>query len=159
LTEAVPGGEGAAGLLRRALIGLALLAVGATAVELASQRHWNTPLQLIPWIVLGVLTLAIVVLLARPNQATLRVVRGVAVVVLAATAYGIFVHVHGNYEAGPLDIVYGPKWDTLSEPSRWWASMSGGVGPSPPLAPGVLAQAALCLLFATIRHPALGRRA
>jgi hypothetical protein len=43
----------------------------------------------------------------------------------------------------------------MSEGARWWAALSKTVGPAPPIAPGVLAQASLALLLSTIRHPAL----
>ena len=65
------------------------------------------------------------------------------------SAFGIFEHVKANYDAGPLDRRYAARWETMSEPSRWWTAASGGVGPSPPLAPAVMAQAALCLALAT----------
>ncbi len=71
---------------------------------------------------------------------------------LAASAAGVYFHVHGNYEAGPLDRVFGARWETMSVLSRWWESASGGVGPSPPLAPGAMATAALALLAATIAY-------
>jgi len=39
--------------------------------------------------------------------------------------------------------------------SRLWAAASEAAGPSPTLAPGVMAQAAVYPLFATLGHPAL----
>ena len=47
--------------------------------------------------------------------------------------------------------------DTMSSTTRWWKAVTKSVGPSPMLAPAVLVQASLCLLFATRRHPAVGR--
>ena len=67
-------------------------------------------------------------------------------------------HVNANYEAGPLDFRFADRWDSLSGWRRWWEALSGGVGPAPPLAAGVLAQAALCVLLATARHPAFAGR-
>jgi hypothetical protein len=40
----------------------------------------------------------------------------------------------------------------MSEVSRWWAAGSGGVGPSPALAPLIMAQSAACLWLATLRR-------
>ena len=62
-----------------------------------------------------------------------------------------------NYEAGPLDQRYTATWESLPAAARWWAAASMTVGPAPPIAPGVLGQAALALLLSTARHPALAR--
>ena len=67
-------------------------------------------------------------------------------------------HIHANFEAGPLDQRYTYTWETFSESDRWRAAITKAVGPSPPLAPGALALGGLCLLFATVRHPALATR-
>ena len=74
-----------------------------------------------------------------------------------AAFLGIWGHVHANYEAAPLDVRYADTWDGLPEVTRWWLAATKTVGPSPPLASGALAQAALCVLLATLRHPALRR--
>src|SRR5581483_8356491 len=81
--------------------------------------------------------------------------QALAVAIVLTAAVGIFEHIEANYEAGPLDQRYAYTWDTLSEADRWWAAITKAVGPSPPLAPGALAQGGLCLIFATLRHPAL----
>jgi hypothetical protein len=85
------------------------------------------------------------------------VARAVALTVVVVAAFGIFEHVKANYDARPLDRRFSTRWQTMSEPSRWWAAASGGVGPSPALAPAVLAQAAACLALATAHHPAARR--
>jgi hypothetical protein len=144
-----------AGLLRRCFAGLAAVGIVATAVELALSRHWTSAVQLIPWYALAALAAAFVLLVVRPGRRSLRMVRVLAVLVLLTAAFGIFEHVLANYHAAPLDFRYTARWATMSAPSRWWAAASESVGPSPTLAPGVLAQSALCLLFATLGHPAL----
>lgn len=141
--------------LRRSLILLAVIGVAGTAVELAMERHWKTGVQLIPWYTLAVITLGVVLLVVRPRRVTVRLVRAIVVLVFAAAAFGIFEHVDANYEAAPLDFRYADRWPTMSTADRWWTAATGGVGPSPPLVPAVLAQAALCLGLATIAHPAL----
>lgn len=78
-----------------------------------------------------------------------------AVAVMVTAAFGIFEHALANYHAAPLDFRYTARWPTMSATSKWWAAATEAVGPSPTLAPGVLAQSALCLLFATVGHPAL----
>ncbi|MFN8122212.1 MAG: hypothetical protein U0237_07250 [Thermoleophilia bacterium] len=145
--------------LRLALIGLAALSIAGTAVELATLRHWNGAVQLIPWVIAGALAVLTAVLAARPGRGAVRLVRGGAVLAILASAFGVVRHVVANYDTAPLDRVVGPRWDSMSELHRWWEAASGGVGPAPTFAAGVLAQAALCLLAATIRHPATQREA
>ena len=143
-------GRGAEPLLRRALLGLAGLGVVGTAADLAAARHWQTPVQLVPWATLAVLAGALAaVLLGRTSVA--RVLAGSAA---ASGAYGMWSHAAANHAAAPLSAVHGPGWDALTPVERWWAAVSGGVGPAPVLAAGVLGYAALCLAAATLRAPA-----
>jgi hypothetical protein len=137
-------------LLRRCFLGLAAAGVAGTAIELALSRHWTSAVQLIPWYTLAVLTVALVLAARSPGPRTVRAVRLLAVLVMLAAAFGIYEHVLANYNAGPLDFRYTQRWASMSATSRWWAAMSEAVGPSPTLAPAVLAQAAACLLFATL---------
>jgi len=141
--------------LRQALLVIAALTIAGTAVELVVQHHWTKPTQLVAW--LAVLALAIdeVWLIRAGTARDIKGVRVVAYVVMASAVLGMFLHVLGNYEAGPLDAVYGEKWDSMSELNRWWQSTIQAVGPSPALAPGTLIIAALCLLFAARDHPVL----
>jgi hypothetical protein len=147
----------AAPALRRGLILLAVLGVVGTAAELAAERHWETAVQLIPWFTLGIIAVGVVLLLVRPRPATIWAVRVITIVVFASAAFGVFEHVNANFNAGPLDFRYSARWATMSTAARWRTAMTGGVGPSPPLAPAILAQAALCLGLATLSHPALSR--
>jgi len=118
------------------------------------QQVDRDPVQFVPWGALVVMVVALVLLVARPSRRALTAVRILAVAVMLTAGFGIFEHVLANYEAAPLDFRYTDRWATMSAPSRWWAAASEAVGPSPTLAPGVLAQSSLCLLFATLGHPA-----
>jgi len=129
--------------------------VVGTAVELALSRHWNSPVQFVPWAALAVMAVALALLVARPSRRALVGVRVLAVAVMLTAGFGIFEHALANYDAAPLDFRYTERWATMSAPAKWWAAASEAVGPSPTLAPGVLAQSSLCLLFATLGHPAL----
>lgn len=144
---------------RRYLLVLAALGVLGTAIELAMLRHWTTTVQLVPWFALGAVAVAVAALWLRPSRRTVALARVLAVAVTLAALFGMWEHVRGNYEAGPLDRRYTYTWDTLSPTARWWKAVTKSVGPSPMLAPAVLVQASLCLLFATRRHPALSRTA
>lgn len=144
---------------RRYLLVLAALGVIGTASELAMLRHWTTTVQLVPWFALGAVAVAVAVLWFVPTAAAVRLARVLAVAVAMAAVFGMWEHVRGNYDAGPLDRRYSATWDGLSATSKWWKAVTKGVGPSPMLAPAVLVQASLCVLFATRRHPASARAA
>ena len=146
-------------LLRGALLLLAGGGCVVTAIELAAARHWNGLVQLVPWAALAVVTVALGLAAVRPSRARLQVARGLAAVVVAAALYGVVMHVVANYEAGPLDGVYGERWDAARGLTRVWWAATETVGPSPFLAPAVLAQLSLLVLLATVRHPLLARRA
>ncbi len=146
-------------VLRRGLLGLGALSILATGLELVMLRHWATFVQVIPFVVLAVLAVALALVAVRPERGRLRVARMAAGAALAASLYGVFSHVAANYDAGPLDRGYSARWDGMSEVARWWAAVTGSVGPSPPIAPGALAFGGLCVLLATLRHPAMAAAA
>jgi len=150
------GDEGSGPLLRRGILWLAGLVTVGIAVDLAADRHWTQPVQVIAWAAL-VLTGVAALLVGRPTRTRLQVARALVALVIVASVLGVWEHVESNYDAGELDYVYADAWGGLSEPNRWWLALSKTVGPSPPFAPGALAQAALCVLLATVRHPALRR--
>jgi hypothetical protein len=140
-------------MMRAGLVALALISVGATAFELASERHWNDLDQLIPWAALAVLLAAVVAVLV-PSRIALTTSRLLAAVVLAASLYGVLDHTLANYDAGELDGRYSAVWDDLPAAQQWWYAVTKTVGPAPTLAPGVLGQAALLVLLAGIgRRP------
>lgn len=66
----------------------------ATAFELATERHWHGLEQLIPWIALGVLTVA--------------------------SIYGVVDHIAVNYNSGPLDYRFADSWQTHPLIQRGW---------------------------------------
>jgi len=135
--------------LRHGLLILAAFGVVLTAIELAMLRHWGTFEEVIPWFILAITAGLIVAVATRPSPPVVRVVRWASLGLAAATTYGILEHVSRNHESGALDAVYGPKWDTMSSMSQWWAAATESVGPAPPLAPAALALGAVCLLLAT----------
>jgi hypothetical protein len=146
----------AARLLRRGLLGLCAASIAGTAVELAMVRHWNSPIQMVPWFALGALTLALAAVVKRPTPTRLKWARAIAAGVALTAVFGVVEHVEANYHAGRRDPRYSSRWETMSTPARWWAAVSGGVRKNPVLAPAVLAEAAFCLALATARHPATG---
>jgi hypothetical protein len=147
-------GDGAASLLRRGLLALAALTAVALGIELAAERHWTRPSQLIAWAALVLLLIAVGLLLGEVTSGRVQAARHLAMLVIVSAVVGIWAHIESNYDAGELDQVYSTRWEALPEASRWWLAITKTVGPSPPLAPGALAQAGACVLLATLRHPA-----
>jgi hypothetical protein len=133
--------------VRRSLLALTGIGILATAFELITERHWNGLEQLIPWFALAVLAVA-VVLTVLPGRGTQTLARVLVVLVLGASVYGVIDHVAVNYNSGALDQRFAESWDSLPAVQRFWYAFTKRVGPSPPLAPGVLAQTALLLLMA-----------
>jgi hypothetical protein len=154
-TRADPGR--ALALMRSGLVGLTVVAIVGIAFELASQRHWNGVVQLIPWAALAMLAVAVALLAVSDRPVLTTVVRLLAAGVVVVSLFGIVEHVLVNYDAGAVDPSFGDGWASLPATTRWWYAASATVGQSPPLAPGMLGQAALLLLLATVGRPRAGR--
>ncbi len=144
-----------ASVLRRSLVALVVVALAGVTAELLVERHWGTPVRLVPWLCLVALAYAALLLMRRPTAAAVRRARVLAVLVMIAAAVGVALHVNENYVAGPLDQRYERLWEGMPEAERWWAAVSKAVGPAPTFAPASLALVALVLVVATQRHPAL----
>jgi hypothetical protein len=130
--------------LRLGLLALVAIGILGAASELAFERHWQSPVQLIPWVALALLVAALVLVALRDSGGALTAARVLAVIVLLASVYGVYTHVSVNHGSGAFD----PSWDTLSPLTQWWYALTKSVGNAPPLAPGMLAQSALLLLLA-----------
>jgi len=144
-----------ASVLRRSLVGLVVIAICGLTAELLVERHWGTPVRLVPWFALVALAYAALLLMRRPTAAAVRRARMLAGAVMIAAAVGVALHINENYVAGPLDQRYEQLWAGMSEIERWWAAFSKAVGPAPTFAPAALALISIVLLVATQRHPAL----
>ncbi|WP_433435556.1 hypothetical protein [Nonomuraea sp. CA-141351] len=143
-------------LVRRALLALTAVGVLGAAFELATEQHWKSTEQLIPWGALALLGIAVLLMLVKDSPRLVAAVRLIALAVVVASAFGVYAHITANYDAGPLDQRYASTWDALPTLTRWWYALTKAVGPAPPLAPGMLGQSALMLLLATLigRGPA-----
>jgi hypothetical protein len=130
------------------LTALTALGIIGTAFELATLKHWNGTMQLVPWAALVVLAGALAVHAGRSGRTFL--VRALAMLVLLTSLYGVLEHALVNYDSGPLDQRFADRWDALSPWLQWWYAITRTVGPAPTLAPGMLGQAALTLMLATV---------
>ena len=143
--------------LRRGLLAISALGVAGLWLELAVARHWNSTVQLVPWVAAGLVAVGVALVAIRPTPARLILARVLAVICVGSGLFGVIQHVESNYDSGELDAVYGPRWATMSTASRLWHALIESVGPSPSFAPGALALIAACLLLATARHPVCQR--
>ena len=147
------GADATVRLLRRGLLGLAALTAAGLVLELAAERHWTQPLQLLAWLAIAATLFATALLVGAPTGGRVRAARWLAGLVIALAGLGIYTHIAGNHEAGVLDFRYAETWATLAPPVRWWLALTKTVGPAPPFAPGALAEAALAVLLASIGLP------
>ena len=137
------------GFLRGTLFLLAGVGTIGTAAELALDRHWHDVWQLLPWVALGGIVLALMALLFCRTPATVWLARTCAAVAIAMAVVGVWRHADANYEAAPLDFRYADRWETMSGSERWLEVVKGSVGPSPMLASGVLLYIGVALGAAT----------
>jgi hypothetical protein len=140
-------------LIRRYIRGLWWLttatAIGGIA-ELAMLRHWDGWLQLLPWVMRAGLSATAVVVRRRPTARVMVMARRVAIAAVVLAAIGVVEHVWGNHRTAPLDATYGAVWDAMPVWSRWWTAATGDVGPSPALAPAIIALDGVLLWLATL---------
>ena len=90
------GRNGAAARLRAGLLLLVVMGVVGTALALAYERHWLSPWQLAPWIVIGIVSVATVALVVRQTAFTVRLARAVAVAAIVSAVLGTWQHVDAN---------------------------------------------------------------
>ena len=126
--------------LRAALLALVLLGVIGTAGELALERHWHDWIQVLPWVAVGGICVGLTALSIRTTPATIWLARALAALAVAFALVGIWQHLAANYDTAPLDYRYTDIWETMTRLERWWAVLSGAVGPAPLLASGILLQ-------------------
>ncbi|MFV0457937.1 MAG: hypothetical protein ACK5MT_04080 [Actinomycetales bacterium] len=133
------------------------IALGA-AVELATLRHWDG-VQLVPWGIIACLVCASLLAWRRPGRTSTIVAWLAGLIGVVGSGAGVVVHVASNVKTGGLDATYADRWGQMSALQHWWLAATGGVGPSPPLAPGFLAVSAICLILGTLwlRSPDISR--
>ena len=131
--------------LRSAMLAVAVLAAAGTAVELALIGHWDSPIMVVPWLVLGGGAVAARTVATAHRRAPLRVVRAFALVAGIAAWWGVVEHLTTN--ARFVQELH-PAWSRLAV---LWAAVRGGV---PGLAPLAVALPALLAAAATLGHPA-----
>lgn len=97
------GRDGAAARLRAGLLLLVALGVVGTSLALAYDRHWLSPWQFAPWIVLGIVIAATVALAVRQTAVTVRLARVVAVLTMVGALLGAWQHIAANLDPDSHD--------------------------------------------------------
>lgn len=132
--------------LRRFLLLLVIGLCVGTIVELWLMEHYESPAQIMPFVLCGVGLLASLAALVRPQRPVLMGLRASMAVLMAGCLFGIYEHFENNLELA-LELKPNAAMATLLiETLR---------GASPMLAPGILALAAILAVAATYRHPGL----
>jgi hypothetical protein len=132
--------------LRTFLLGLAGWMCAGTIVELFLAKHYDDPVQLIPFVLCGMGLVAVVAALLRPRRATLLALRGVMGLLIFGSLLGIYEHLASNF-AFELEMRPSAVWSGV-----WFQALRGA---APLLAPGILAVAGVLAIAATYAHPAL----
>ncbi|MCA1636544.1 MAG: hypothetical protein LC802_23360 [Acidobacteria bacterium] len=132
--------------LRRFLLGFSVMLFGGTLFELFLIEHTDSLVQLIPFVLCGVGTLASLAALFRPRRATMLALRAGMGLIVLGSLFGIYEHVSNNFAIKR-------EVDPGAETRALLLSALGGANPL--LAPGMLAVASVLALAATYRNPAL----
>lgn len=126
--------------LRRFLLVLSVLLFSGAVVELWLVNHTKDLVQWLAFVVSITGALAALLVLLRPQCATVRILRVCMVLVAVGSLYGVYAHVEGNI-AFAQEIQ--PNSPTIQ------LVVSGLRGGNPLLAPGILVVAASLALSAT----------
>lgn len=132
--------------LRRFLLIVAGLLFVGTVGELWLINHMEDPVQLLPFVLCGLGTVAVVAVLLRPRRATMLALRVVMSLAVIGSLIGVYLHIESNLafirEINPN----APTGEVI---------MGALGGANPLLAPAILALAATLAVAATYYHPAL----
>src|SRR2546423_5664420 len=132
--------------LRRFLLVLSSLLFGGTVVELLLVKHWGDVVQLVPFALCGLGSIAALLALLRPRRGTFLGLRVCVGLVVCGSLFGIYEHLSNNF-AFQREINHNAPMAH--------ALVSAVAGANPLLAPGTLAVAAVLALAASYNHPAL----
>jgi hypothetical protein len=126
--------------LRTFLFALSASLFAGTVLELIAVKHYQDPMQFVPFALCGLGIVMIVLTWFKANILPILVVRALMVVIAAGSALGVYQHITGNYEfASEIH----PRWSTLQ-------LLEAAVrGRDPLMAPGILAVGAVLALAAT----------
>ena len=138
--------EALIGRLRQFLLGMTVLSLLVTLAELVLEKHYQEPLQFVPFILGGAGLLAAGAALLNPQRPTLLALRAVGGVLVLGGGMGMAVHLITNF---------GFQQEIRPNAAAGDLIVTALQGAAPLLAPGALAFAGLLALAATYYHPVL----
>ena len=138
------------GALRRVLLGILLLGMAGTTVELFLLGHDEDATQIIPLALMGAGYVVVAWNAVRRTRLSVLALQFVMVLFVASGLLGAYYHYSANVEF-QLEMEPG-----LTGGNLWWKVLQAKTPPS--LAPGVMAQLGLIGLAYAYRHPATARR-
>lgn len=137
--------------LRKFVLGLLVLGLAGTGVELVLLGHYDGVWQQIPLALIALALLAISWQLKKPGPASFQAFRVIMALLIIAGVIGVFLHYQGNVE-------FQMEIDPTQHGSElFWKVMRAKAPPA--LAPGLMAQLGLLGLIYAFRHPSAGDRA
>lgn len=126
--------------LTNLLYGLAAVMFSGTIVELVAAKHYQEPMQLVPFFLCVAGLVAVILAWKRPGRTTVQGMRGLMIVTASATLLGIWKHIEGN-----IGFIH-----EMHPTTSGWSLIYGALtGRAPLLASGVLAAAAVTAIAAT----------
>ena len=138
------------GSLRRVLLGILLLGMAGTTVELLLLKHDEDTTQLIPLALLGAGYAVVAWNVLARSRLSITVLQVVMLLFVVSGILGVVFHYQANVE-------FQLEMDQqLSGGKLLWAVLQAKTPPA--LAPGVMAQLGLIGLAYAYRHPAIARR-
>ncbi len=130
---------------RQFLLGLTVFICVGLIAELALTGHYQQPMQFVPFGLCGLTLIVALAVLLRPSRTTIRVLRGVMVVVALGGLLGSLEHTQSNLEIAR---------EVNATKANAAVLKTALTGAAPALAPGALGVTALIALAATYYHPA-----
>ena len=134
--------------LRRLLLATLVLGLVGTGVELLLLEHFEDAWQLVPLILIGAATVALVAHAFVRSRPTVRAVQVTMLLFVASGALGTWLHYQSNADF---------ELEIAPEMLFWPLFKAAMTGSMPVLAPGAMIQLGLIGLAWSFRHPALHR--
>lgn len=131
---------------RRFLLVLSAFIFAGSIVELEFIEHYESTMQLVPFVLVGAGLIGTLAALYKPNAGQLRTLRYLMLPIFAGGLLGMYQHLEHNFEFARE---ISPNLSTMG---AFWEALYGA---SPLLAPGILCLGAILVYAATWRHPML----
>lgn len=135
--------------IRRLLLGIVVVGVGGTAVELLLLGHFDGPAQVTPLVLLGLAGASLTWHIAAPAAAAVRTLQLTMMALIGAGVVGVGMHFDGNVEFER------ELYPSLAGIELVEKTLTGA---TPVFAPGSLTMLGLVGLAHTYRHPRLRNR-